>query len=70
MNADVTLPFWALAVVVALAAWTVAVRLILPALRWFVAGRSTVVLEECRVAPAHRGAPFHAPAASAHPRLL
>jgi len=46
MNADVTLPLWAMAIVVALAAWTVATRLILPALRWFVAGRSNVVLEE------------------------
>ena len=46
MNADVTLPLWALTIVVALAAWTVAVRLILPALRWFVAGRSNLVLEE------------------------
>ena len=46
MNADVTLPLWAMTIVVALAAWTVAVRLILPALRWFVAGRSNVVLEE------------------------
>ena len=46
MTADVTLPLWALAVVIVLAAWTVATRLLLPALRWFVAGRSNVVLEE------------------------
>jgi glycerol-3-phosphate O-acyltransferase len=46
MTGDVTLPFWVLAIVVALAAWTVATRLLLPALRWFFAGRSNVVLEE------------------------
>jgi len=46
MNDTVTLPFWVLLVVAALAAWTVATRLLMPALRWFVAGRSNVVLEE------------------------
>jgi glycerol-3-phosphate O-acyltransferase len=46
MNDTVTLPIWLLAVVVSLAAWTVATRLLLPALRWFVAGRSNLVLEE------------------------
>ena len=45
MSDPVTLPLWLLAVVVALAAWTVATRLLLPALRWFVAGRSNVVLD-------------------------
>jgi glycerol-3-phosphate O-acyltransferase len=46
MTDPVTLPLWALVVVASLAAWTVWNRLLLPALRWFVAGRSNVVLEE------------------------
>jgi glycerol-3-phosphate O-acyltransferase len=46
MNDVVTLPLWLVVVVVGLAAWTVATRLLMPALRWFVAGRSNVVLEE------------------------
>jgi glycerol-3-phosphate O-acyltransferase len=46
MNDVVTLPLWLVVVVVGLAAWTVATRLLVPALRWFVAGRSNVVLEE------------------------
>jgi glycerol-3-phosphate O-acyltransferase len=46
MNDVVTLPLWLVVVVVGLAAWTVATRLLVPALRWFVTGRSNVVLEE------------------------
>ncbi len=46
MTDDVTLPLWLLLVLLALAAWTAAARLLLPALRWFVAGRTNVVLEE------------------------
>ncbi len=46
MTDDVTLPLWLLLVILALAAWTAAARLLLPALRWFVAGRVNVVLEE------------------------
>ncbi|MGH8702277.1 MAG: 1-acyl-sn-glycerol-3-phosphate acyltransferase [Burkholderiales bacterium] len=46
MNATVALPLWLLIVVLALAAWTAYDKLLMPALRWFVAGRANVVLEE------------------------
>ncbi len=46
MNATVALPLWLLFVVLALAAWTAYDKLLIPALRWFVAGRANVVLEE------------------------
>ena len=42
----IPVPLWLLVVVCALAAWTIWSRALLPALRWFVAGRADVVLEE------------------------
>ena len=46
MNTGVTLPFWVFVVVAALAAWAAFDKLLMPALRWFMAGRTNVVLEE------------------------
>jgi glycerol-3-phosphate O-acyltransferase len=46
MAEAVPVPLWLLLVVGALAAWTVLSRFVVPALRWFVAGRADVVLEE------------------------
>jgi len=46
MTAPVAVPFWLLLVVAALAAWAAYDRLLLPALRWFMAGRTDLVLEE------------------------
>ena len=46
MNAPVALPLWLLLVILALAAWTAYNKLLMPALRWFVASRANAVLEE------------------------
>lgn len=46
MAEAVAVPLWLLVVVAVLAAWTVWSRLVLPALRWFIAGRAEHVLEE------------------------
>jgi glycerol-3-phosphate O-acyltransferase len=46
MNTAVILPFWVFVVVAVLAAWAAYDKLLLPALRWFLAGRTNVVLEE------------------------
>ena len=46
MTDPVALPFWLVVVIVALAAWTAYAKLLVPALRWFFAGRANVVLEE------------------------
>jgi glycerol-3-phosphate O-acyltransferase len=45
-DATTTLPNWALALLIVLAAWTVADRLVAPALRWFLHRRGKRVLEE------------------------
>src|SRR5512132_1273368 len=42
----VTIPFWLTVVGGVLAAWAAYDKLLLPALRWFMAGRTNVVLEE------------------------
>ena len=42
----VTLPLWMAVLVGALAAWAAYDKLLMPALRWFLAGRTNVVLEE------------------------
>jgi glycerol-3-phosphate O-acyltransferase len=46
MTAPIAIPFWLFLLVAALAAWAAVDKLLLPALRWFVAGRTNVVLEE------------------------
>ncbi len=46
MTSAVILPFWAFVVVAVLAAWAAYDKLLMPALRWFMAGRTNVVLEE------------------------
>ena len=46
MSAPVAVPFWLFLVLAALAAWAAYDRLLMPALRWFLAGRTNVVLEE------------------------
>ena len=46
MTAPVAIPFWLFLVVAALAAWAAYDKLLLPGLRWFMAGRTNVVLEE------------------------
>ncbi len=46
MNTAVILPFWVFVVVLVLAAWAAYDKLLMPALRWFLAGRTNVVLEE------------------------
>jgi glycerol-3-phosphate O-acyltransferase len=46
MTSAVILPFWAFVVVALLAAWAAYDKLLMPALRWFLAGRTNVVLEE------------------------
>jgi len=46
MDAAVTLPLWGFLVIAALAAWAALDKLLLPALRWFLAGRANQVLEE------------------------
>ncbi len=46
MTSAVSLPFWLFVVVIALAAWAAYDKLLMPALRWFMAGRTNVVLEE------------------------
>jgi glycerol-3-phosphate O-acyltransferase len=46
MTDAVTVPFWLFVVIGTLAAWAAYDRLLLPALRWFVAGRANSVLDE------------------------
>jgi glycerol-3-phosphate O-acyltransferase len=46
MTSAVILPFWAFVVIAVLAAWAAYDKLLMPALRWFLAGRTNVVLEE------------------------
>ena len=46
MTSAVLLPFWLFLVLAALAAWAAYEKLLMPALRWFMAGRTNVVLEE------------------------
>ena len=46
MTAPVAIPFWLLVVIGALAAWAAYDKLLMPALRWFVAGRANSVLDE------------------------
>jgi glycerol-3-phosphate O-acyltransferase len=46
MNSAVIMPFWLFVVVCVLAAWAAYDKLLLPALRWFMAGRTNVVLDE------------------------
>src|SRR5512141_212705 len=46
MSAPVAVPFWLFLALAALAAWAAYDKLLLPALRWFLAGRTNVVLEE------------------------
>ena len=46
MTAPVAIPFWLLVVIGALAAWAAYDKLLMPALRWFVAGRTNSVLDE------------------------
>ena len=46
MTSAVLLPFWFFLILAALAAWAAYDKLLLPALRWFMAGRTNVVLEE------------------------
>ncbi|MEK6246214.1 MAG: 1-acyl-sn-glycerol-3-phosphate acyltransferase, partial [Pseudomonadota bacterium] len=46
MTAAVSVPFWLFLLLAALAAWAAYDRLLLPALRWFVAGRTNSVLDE------------------------
>jgi len=46
MMSAVLLPYWLFLVIAALAAWAAYDKLLLPALRWFLAGRTNVVLEE------------------------
>jgi glycerol-3-phosphate O-acyltransferase len=46
MTSAVLLPFWLFLVLAALAGWAAYDKLLMPALRWFMAGRTNVVLEE------------------------
>ena len=46
MTADVAVPLWSFVALAALAAWAAYDKLLLPALRWFVAGRANSVLDE------------------------
>ena len=46
MTADVAVPFWLFLALAALAAWAAYDKLLMPALRWFMAGRVNVVLDE------------------------
>jgi len=46
MTATVLLPLWLFAIIAALALWAAYDKLLLPALRWFVAGRANSVLNE------------------------
>lgn len=46
MTSAVLLPFWLFVVIAALALWAAYDRLLMPALRWFVAGRANSVLDE------------------------
>ena len=46
MASAVQLPYWLFIVLAALAAWAAYDKLFMPALRWFLAGRTNIVLEE------------------------
>jgi glycerol-3-phosphate O-acyltransferase len=46
MTSAVLLPFWLFVVIAALALWAAYDKLLMPALRWFVAGRANSVLDE------------------------
>src|SRR5512132_461333 len=46
MSAAVTVPFWLSVVIGALALWAAYDKLLMPALRWFMAGRANSVLDE------------------------
>jgi len=46
MSGTVTLPIWAVAILVLLAAWAAVDRLLLPGVRWFIRRRVNLVLEE------------------------
>ena len=46
MTAAVAVPLWLCVVIGALALWAAYDKLLMPALRWFMAGRTNVVLEE------------------------
>lgn len=46
MTADVAIPLWSFVALAVLAAWAAYDKLLVPALRWFVAGRANSVLDE------------------------
>ena len=46
MTAAVAVPFWLFVVLGALALWAAYDKLLVPALRWFMAGRANRVLDE------------------------
>src|SRR3972149_8264684 len=46
MTADVAIPLWSFVALAVLAAWAAYDKLLMPALRWFVAGRTNSVLDE------------------------
>ena len=46
MTANVAVPLWLFAVIAAFAAWAAYDKLLVPALRWFMAGRANSVLDE------------------------